>query len=389
MSSLTLYIHLPWCVKKCPYCDFNSHALPQDGGQPERYLQAVLADLEQALPAVWGRSISAVFIGGGTPNVFSPQWIDELLAGCRARLPWLAGIEVTMEANPGAAGQADQIDWKGYRQAGVNRLSVGVQSFHGPSLVALGRVHTAEQAEQAVRQAVGVFDRVNLDLMYGLPGQSLGLAEQDLQTALGLGIGHLSLYQLTIEPNTWFAHQPPVLPDDDLVFEMQQSLTAMLAQAGLDRYEVSAYARPGQRCAHNLNYWQFGDYLGIGAGAHSKLTRPGLADDQGPTVVRENCVRRPQDYMDQALAGQAAHRRQQLVAAQELPFEFMLNALRLVEGVPPALFRERTGLPIETVLPAIGQAVQKGLLQADVSCWRPTARGLDFLNDLQALFLHQ
>lgn len=392
-GSLTLYIHLPWCVQKCPYCDFNSHGLDglsRDGldlvRAEQRYIEALLADLEQALPLVWGRAISAVFIGGGTPNVFSPSAIDQLLAGCRSRLPWLPGIEVTMEANPGAG--RDQSDWLGYRQAGINRLSVGVQSFHAQSLAALGRVHTVDQAQAAVTQAAQVFDRVNLDLMYGLPGQSLQMASDDLATGLSLGVGHLSLYQLTIEPNTVFANKPPVLPDEDLIYDMQLALMDQLAQAGLERYEVSAYAKPGQRCAHNLNYWQFGDYLGIGAGAHSKLSAHADAVGAGLMVSRHNCLRRPQDYMEAVSRSDGSHRRQVVVAPHELPFEFMLNGLRLVEGFSPALYRERTGLPLETVLPGVQQAVAKGLLSADVSCWRPSAKGLDFLNDLQELFLH-
>jgi putative oxygen-independent coproporphyrinogen III oxidase len=390
-GSLTLYIHLPWCVQKCPYCDFNSHSLDglaRDGVDlptaEQRYIQAVLADLEQALPLVWGRAISAVFIGGGTPNVFTPQAIDQLLSGCRARLPWLPGIEVTMEANPGAG--RDHGDWLGYRQAGVNRLSIGVQSFDGPSLVALGRVHSADQAQAAVSQASKVFERVNLDLMYGLPGQTLQMAQTDLDTGLSLGVGHLSLYQLTIEPNTRFAVAPPTLPDEDLIYDMQTSLMASLKQAGLDRYEVSAYARPGQRCSHNLNYWQFGDYLGIGAGAHSKVSQH---VEDSLAVTRHNCLRRPQDYIDAVGRADGSHRRSLQVSAQDLPFEFMLNGLRLVEGFAPSLYRERTGLGLESVLSAVQQAVAKGLLTADVSCWRPTAKGLDFLNDLQELFLHQ
>ena len=402
-GSLTLYIHLPWCVQKCPYCDFNSHGLDglsRDGldlvSAEQQYIEALLADLEQALPLVWGRAISAVFIGGGTPNVFSPQAIDQLLAGCRARLAWLPGIEVTMEANPGAG--RDQADWLGYRQAGINRLSVGVQSFHAQSLAALGRVHTADQAQNAVTQATQVFDRVNLDLMYGLPGQTLQMACDDLAMGLSLGVGHLSLYQLTIEPNTVFANKPPVLPEDDLIYDMQLALMNQLDQAGLERYEVSAYAKPGQRCAHNLNYWQFGDYLGIGAGAHSKLSAHADASVNtmsntgsgaaGLVVSRHNCLRRPQDYMAAVARRDGSHRRRVAVEPSELPFEFMLNGLRLVEGFSPALYRERTGLPLETVLPAVQQAVAKGLLSADVSCWRPSAKGLDFLNDLQELFLH-
>jgi putative oxygen-independent coproporphyrinogen III oxidase len=390
-GSLSLYIHLPWCVKKCPYCDFNSHSLDgldRDGlslaETEQHYIAALWSDLEQALPLVWGRSISAVFIGGGTPNVFSPQAIDRLLAGCRARLPWLPGIEVTMEANPGAG--RDQGDWLGYRQAGVNRLSIGVQSFDPDSLKTLGRVHTADQAQQAVSQATEVFDRVNLDLMYGLPGQTLELAHRDLATGLGLGVEHLSLYQLTIEPNTWFAHQPPVLPDEDLIYDMQTGLIQELSRAGFERYEVSAYAKPGQRCAHNLNYWHFGDYLGIGAGAHSKISH---YTEASLVVTRHNCLRRPQDYMQAVGQADGSHRRQVPVPAQDLPFEFMLNGLRLVEGFSPSLYRERTGLGLESVLSVVQQAVGRGLLTADVSCWRPTAKGLDFLNDLQELFLHQ
>lgn len=379
---LSLYIHLPWCVSKCPYCDFNSHALPShqpdrlDEGLQQAYVDALLADLEQALPMVWGRRIQTIFVGGGTPNLFSAREVNRLLVGVRERLPLAPGLEVTLEANPAAAQRAE---FEALRQAGVTRLSLGIQSFSDGSLQALGRAHSAGTALQAAQDAVEVFERVNLDLMYGLPGQSVEDALRDLTQALAVGMGHLSLYQLTLEPNTLFAVRPPVLPDEDTLAEMQDALLDRLQQQGLARYEVSAYARTGERCQHNLNYWQFGDYLGIGAGAHSKLSLP----DQG--IVRQTCIRRPEDYLRAAREGAA--RRTERVEADALPFEFMLNATRLVDGFAPSLYSERTAQPLEDLLPAAGLAVRKGLLECAPDCWRPTRRGMDFLNDLQALFL--
>ena len=373
---LSLYVHLPWCLLKCPYCDFNSHAAPRS--LPEvRYLDALRADLEAALPLVWGRPVVSVFIGGGTPSLFSPEGIDRLLSDIRARLPLAPDCEVTLEANPGTF---ERERFRAFRGAGVTRLSIGVQSFDDGLLRAIGRVHDAQQARAAVAEAAGAFDTFNIDLMYALPGQSLELLHADLDAALGFAPPHLSVYHLTLEPNTVFAtHPPPQLPDDDLAARMLDAIVERGAAAGLQRYEVSAFARAGQRCAHNLNYWQFGDYLGIGAGAHSKISFP-------HRVVRQQRWREPARYIEQALAG-AALSQDHEVARADLPFEFMLNALRLREGFEAALFLERTGLPASTIAAAVQQAVQRGLLQADLHRLRPSARGFDFLSDLQALFL--
>lgn len=376
---LSLYIHLPWCLRKCPYCDFNSHELR--GEIPaEGYVESLVADLEQSLPQVWGRTVQSIFIGGGTPNLFAPAQIDRLLVAVRARLRLAPMAEVTLEANP-AAVREESADWLAYKHAGVTRISVGVQSFDGPSLWALGRMHGADQAITAVEGAVATFDRVNLDLMYGLPEQTLEKAHADLTQALRLGVGHLSLYQLTLEPNTLFAVRPPVLPDEDTIWEMQTALLDVLENAGLSRYEVSAYARPGQRCQHNLNYWQFGDYLGIGAGAHSKLSLPAEG------IVRQWCVRQPQGYQQSVARADGSHRQTQRVAVKDLGFEYMLNGLRLVEGVSVAAFTERTGRPAEDLLQGIAQAGERGLLTTVDGYWRATPRGFDFLNELQALFL--
>lgn len=379
---LGLYVHLPWCLRKCPYCDFNSHESRGDESF-EGYVESLVRDLEMSLAQVWGRSVQSVFIGGGTPNLFSPQRIDSLLMALRARLRLLAGAEITMEANPAAA-QGESADWKAYRDAGVTRVSIGVQSFNTKSLQALGRMHSGAQAAEAVARAVAVFDRVNIDLMYGLPGQNVQQAMEDLGQALRLGPGHLSLYQLTLEPNTQFAVQPPVLPDDDVIGEMQETLLQALRDAGFARYEVSAFARSGQSCQHNRNYWEFGDYLGIGAGAHSKLTLPELG------IVRQTCVRQPQGaqgYLATVARGDGRHRQSRPVPDRDLPFEFMLNGLRLVQGVAVGAYTERTGRPIEDLLPGVTMALKKGLLLEESGYWRPTERGLDFLNDLQALFL--
>ncbi|MFM1880612.1 MAG: hypothetical protein RLZZ344_846 [Pseudomonadota bacterium] len=376
---LSLYIHLPWCIRKCPYCDFNSHevrgALPTD-----HYLQSLIADLEQSLPQVWGRPVQSIFIGGGTPNLFPPSAIDQLLVAVRARLKVAPMAEVTLEANP-AAVREESADWHAYRQAGVTRVSVGVQSFDAGCLQALGRLHSVEQAVEAVAGAVTVFERVNLDLMYGLPGQTVEMAQDDLRQALALGVGHLSLYQLTLEPNTLFAVRPPSLPEEDAIWEMQTVLVQMLEATGLARYEVSAYARPGQRCQHNLNYWEFGDYLGLGAGAHSKLS---LAD-QG--IVRQWCLRQPQAYQQAVVAGDGSHRQTRPVEARDLGFEYMLNGLRLVSGVPVTGYFERTGRPAEDLLPGVAKAQERGLLCTDGHYWRATPRGFDFLNTLQEIFL--
>jgi oxygen-independent coproporphyrinogen-3 oxidase len=387
LPPLALYVHLPWCLKKCPYCDFNSHALraapptpgtaPADDGLPEdRYLDALRADLEASLPFVWGRRIHSIFIGGGTPSLFAPASIDRLLADIRARMPLEPGCEITLEANPGTF---ERDRFRAYRAAGVTRLSIGVQSFDDTKLRAIGRIHDGAQARAAVAEAAAAFETFNIDLMYALPGQTLAEWTADLDAALAFGPPHLSAYHLTIEANTWFARHPPRLPDDDAAAEMLDRVVQRTATAGLDRYEVSGYARAGHRCRHNLNYWQFGDYLGIGAGAHGKLTFP-------HRVIRETRYRDPARYMSEALAGSALAQDVE-VARGELGFEFMLNALRLPEGFDLARFVERTGLPLGAVEAPLAEAERRGLLARDLNRAWPTARGLDFLNDLQALFL--
>lgn len=376
LPPLSLYVHLPWCIHKCPYCDFNSHEMKPGGLPEQRYLDALIADLEAALPLVWGRTIHSVFIGGGTPSLFSPEAIDRLLGDIRARLPLEPDCEVTLEANPGTF---EKDRFKAFRGAGVTRLSVGVQSFNDAHLKALGRVHDRAQALAAVQEAAASFDTYNLDIMYALPGQTLQDVEQDIQTALGLNPPHISIYHLTIEPNTYFAKFPPVVPEDDLAYAMLDRITELTTAAGLERYEVSAYAKPGHRCAHNLNYWQFGDYLGIGAGAHSKLSF-------AHRIVRQVRFREPRLYMDNALAGQAVAQDEE-VSRAELPFEFMLNALRLKDGFELPRFFERTGLTLSAIRKGLDEAEQKGLIARDHLSAKPTARGFDFLSDLQAIFL--
>jgi len=378
LPPLTLYIHLPWCLKKCPYCDFNSHewADPAGGLPQERYLQALRADLEASLPLVWGRPVHSVFIGGGTPSLFTPDAIDRLLSDVRALLRLEADAEITLEANPGTF---ERDRFRGYREAGVTRLSIGVQSFDDRHLQAIGRVHDAAQARAAVAEAAESFDTYNLDLMYALPGQTLADLDRDLDTALGFAPPHLSVYHLTLEPNTYFAKHPPVVPDDDSAYAMLDRITERTGAAGLARYEVSAYARTGHRCFHNWNYWQFGDYLGIGAGAHGKLSF-------AHRVLRQVRWRDPRRYMEQALQGLPVASENE-VAARDLPFEFMLNALRLREGFTLGLFSERTGLPISTVNAALVQAQNRGWLERQGDRLRPTERGFDFLSDLQSLFL--
>ncbi|CAG0949952.1 Heme chaperone HemW [Burkholderiales bacterium] len=378
LPPLSLYVHLPWCIRKCPYCDFNSHEWRRGGdGPPEdAYVDALVADLESALPSVWGRKVPTVFLGGGTPSLFSPEAIDRLLAAIRARLPLAAGAEVTMEANPGTF---ERERFEGFRDAGVNRLSIGVQSFSPRHLAALGRVHDAAEARAAVDAAVELFDEVNLDLMYGLPDQAVDEALADVEEALAFRTKHLSCYQLTLEPNTLFHRHPPPLPDEDEVDAMQSAIEARLERAGFDHYEVSAYARPGHRCMHNVNYWRFGDYLGIGAGAHGKVSSP-------DRVVREVRWKQPIRYLEQAIAGTPAMERRE-VAAGELGFEFMLNVLRLTEGVPATLFAERTGVPLAAIGRELGIATRRGLLDPDPSVLRATPLGRRFLNDLVALFL--
>ncbi len=375
LPPLSLYVHLPWCIKKCPYCDFNSHEVATD--MPEqRYIDALVADLESSLPLIWGRTVHSIFIGGGTPSLFSPQAIDRLLADIRARLRLTPDCEITLEANPGTF---EKDRFRAFRSAGVTRLSVGVQSFDDRHLKALGRVHDRAQAIAAVEEAALAFDTFNLDIMYALPGQTLQNLEQDMQTALALAPPHISIYHLTIEANTYFAKFPPVIPEEDTAYAMLDKITEITEAAGLQRYEVSAYARAGHRCFHNLNYWQFGDYLGIGAGAHSKLSF-------AHRVVRQTRFREPKLYMDKALGGNAVTQDTE-VSRAELPFEFMLNALRLKEGFKLQDFVEKTGLPFTAIAQGLDEAERKGLIERDFVRVKPTERGFDFLNDLQSLFL--
>ena len=383
LPPLSLYVHLPWCLKKCPYCDFNSHEWQSGAGAdlPEqRYLDALCADLEHSLPLIWGRAVHSIFIGGGTPSLFSPRAIDRLISDLRARLNLEADCEITLEANPGTF---EKDRFKAFRAAGVSRLSIGVQSFNDAHLKALGRVHDRDQAVAAVEEAASAFDTFNLDLMYALPGQTLGHLEEDLDTLLAFEPPHVSVYHLTIEPNTVFAKFPPQVPHDDDAYAMLDRITERTALAGMHRYEVSAYAKPNHRCWHNLNYWQFGDYLGIGAGAHSKLSF-------AHRVVRQVRLRDPRMFMDHALDASRAERavsHSEEVARADLPFEFMLNALRLPDGFLLADFSERTGLPVTVLQSALGRAEEKGLITRDLQRVVPTALGLDFLSDLQALFL--
>jgi putative oxygen-independent coproporphyrinogen III oxidase len=376
LPPLSLYVHLPWCIKKCPYCDFNSHEMASGQPPEQAYLDALVADLDAALPLIWGRSVHSIFIGGGTPSLFSPAAIDRLLADLRARLKLSADCEITLEANPGTF---EKDRFKAFRRAGVNRLSLGVQSFDDSQLKALGRVHDRAQALAAAREAAECFDTFNLDLMYALPGQDLAGLDADLSEALALKPPHLSIYHLTIEPNTYFAKFPPTVPEDDLAYDMLDHLVARASQTGLARYEVSAFAQAGHRCWHNLNYWRFGDYLGIGAGAHSKLSF-------AHRVVRQVRVREPKLYMERAMQGQAVSQDSEIGRA-DLAFEFMLNALRLPEGFALQDFTERTGLAPSALQASLAQAQAQGLLEVDLTHARPTARGFDFLNDLQALFL--
>ena len=378
LPPLSLYVHLPWCMKKCPYCDFNSHEWRAGGDLPQqRYVDALMTDVEAALPFIWGRRIHGIFIGGGTPSLFEPDRIERLVADLRARLPLEPGIEITLEANPGTF---ERDRFRAYRAAGITRLSVGVQSFDDAKLHTLGRVHDAAMAHAAVSEAAEVFETYNLDLMYALPGQTLAEFEHDLDHALGFDPPHLSIYHLTIEPNTLFAHQPPPgLPDDELAFDMLDLITQRSAQAGLRRYEVSAFARPGHACRHNLNYWEFGDYLGIGAGAHSKLSFP-------HRVMRQVRHRDPNAYMTQSLAGRAVAQDEE-VARSQLPFEFMLNALRLRDGFELSRFSERTGLALGAIQKPLIEAERRGLVTRDLQRVVPTERGYDLLSDLQGLFL--
>jgi putative oxygen-independent coproporphyrinogen III oxidase len=397
LPPLSLYVHIPWCAKKCPYCDFNSHearaAVPED-----RYVAALVADLEHALPAVWGRRVHSVFLGGGTPSLFSARSIDAILAATRARLALAADAEITLEANPGTV-EAEK--FRDFAAAGVNRISLGIQSFDSRHLQALGRIHDGDEARRAIDIARRNFDNINLDLMYGLPGQSPDEAVADVEAALEYAPAHLSCYHLTIEPNTRFHRFPPRLPDEDATAAMQDAIDARLAEAGYEHYEVSAYAKQvvslksrlvgavthqssvvtqDRRCRHNLNYWQFGDYLGIGAGAHGKISFP-------DRITRETRVKHPERYLEAAETGKPVDARHD-VAPADLGFEFMMNALRLTGGFPSRLFEERAGIPLMHVRKELDEAERRGLIERDYQRIAPTPLGRRFLNDLLALFLH-
>ena len=379
LPPLSLYVHVPWCVKKCPYCDFNSHEARGNaqGEAPEQdYVQALISDLELALPQIWGRRVYSVFFGGGTPSLFSARAIDELLAAFRARLNLAADAEITLEANPGTFEAAK---FRDYRACGINRLSIGIQSFDPAKLQLLGRIHDGEEARRAIGIAQAHFDNINLDLMYALPQQTLRQAEQDIDTALAFGTKHLSAYHLTLEPNTLFHRHPPPLPDGELAADMQDMVEARLARGGYVNYETSAFAQPGRECRHNLNYWRFGDYLGIGAGAHSKLSFP-------DRILRQARHKQPREYMQKTAAG-APVQEEHALTRKDLGFEFMMNALRLSGGFEVALFAERTGLPISAVERPLQEAVLRGLIVRDHVRIAPTIRGQRFLNDLLQMFL--
>lgn len=372
---LSLYVHIPWCVQKCPYCDFNSHEAR--GGIPENdYVAAVVADLESALPQVWGRKISSIFFGGGTPSLLSGEALDRLLTAIRTLLPVLPGAEITLEANPGTVESAK---FAAFRAAGINRLSLGIQSFNPAHLKALGRIHDDQEARRAIGIAKAHFDNFNLDLMYGLPGQTLEEALADIESALSFAPPHLSCYQLTLEPNTAFSTMPPELPEPDQCADMQEAIEARLAHAGYMHYETSAFAQPGHQCQHNLNYWTFGDYLGIGAGAHGKLT---LHD----RVLRQMRWKQPKQYLVRTADGTPIHEENR-IGADELPFEFMMNALRLNQGFDPTLFETRTAQPLSEIEQTLREAEQAGLIERRIGRIAPTERGQRFLNQLLQMFL--
>ncbi|MSQ91692.1 MAG: radical SAM family heme chaperone HemW [Gammaproteobacteria bacterium] len=376
-TALAIYVHLPWCVRKCPYCDFNSHAAP--GRIPEEaYVAALLADLDADLDLATGRTVTSVFLGGGTPSLFGTDAIAGLLTGLTARLPFAADVEITMEANPGTV---EHGRFEGYAAAGVNRVSLGAQSFDAARLKVLGRIHGPEEISVAVSELrAASITNFNLDLMYALPEQTTAGALADLSSAIALGPAHLSHYQLTLEPGTAFYYRPPPLPDDDQAFEMQNECQRMLAAAGFAQYEVSAYAHPGRHCRHNLNYWRYGDYLGIGAGAHGKLT-------VGGQVIRTEKLRMPREYLRRTVEGVGNEDTRRLVPTADMPFEFMLNALRLYEGFTLADFERATGLAAHALEPGLAELAAKTLMAETGGRWRPTGLGFRFLNDLQAAFL--
>ncbi len=377
LPPLSLYIHIPWCIKKCPYCDFNSHSLKM--GLPEAaYIDALLADLQTELPNIWGRPVETIFFGGGTPSLFQAASIDRLLSGVRSLLRLQPEAEITLEANPGTF----EIEkFKGFKDAGITRLSIGVQSFNDTMLERLGRVHNGGEALRAIDTALKLFEKVNIDLMYALPAQTVQTALNDVNTAIATGAGHISAYHLTMEPNTPFGHTPPKgLPQDEAALDIEDAVHGALETAGFIHYETSAFARPHMQCRHNLNYWQFGDYIGIGAGAHGKISFP----DHIERTVRR---RHPNDYLATMQRNPLEAIERKTVAAADLPFEFMMNALRLAEGVPAALLQERTGVPAAHIMAQIETARRRGLLETDPTVFRPTAQGRLFLNDLLQCFL--
>ena len=383
LPPMALYIHFPWCEKKCPYCDFNSHQIKDQssnllgGFDEQRYINALIGDLETELPNIWGRHVHSIFIGGGTPSLLSAAGMDQLLCAVRARINLEPDAEITMEANPGSV-EAEKL--AGFAKAGINRVSLGIQSFQDEQLKVLGRIHNGAEAKRAVQIALNNFKSVNLDLMYGLPNQSLEAARSDIETALSFQTPHLSLYNLTLEPNTYFANFPPKLPSDDEIDAIFEQNLALLTEAGYRRYEVSAYAKKDQECKHNLNYWRFGDYIGIGAGAHGKISYPAKITRQ----VRE---RHPQTYMQAMETKGNALIESREVASKDLPFEFMLNTLRLTDGVDTNTFSERTGLPLSVISKGLDAASKKGLLDENPSKLKATTLGLRYLNNLQEIFL--
>ncbi|NQW70082.1 MAG: oxygen-independent coproporphyrinogen III oxidase-like protein [Betaproteobacteria bacterium] len=382
LPPLSLYIHFPWCEKKCPYCDFNSHQIKEgvglkSGFDEDRYISALIADLETELPRIWGRQVHSIFIGGGTPSLLSAQGIDTLLSAIRARIHLEPDAEITMEANPGSV---ETEKFAGFAKAGITRVSLGIQSFQDPQLKALGRIHNGAEAKRAIEIALQHFKSVNLDLMYGLPMQTLDDAKRDVETALAFQTPHLSFYNLTLEPNTYFANFPPKLPSEDQIDAIFEQSLDLLTKAGFKRYEISAYAKPGMECKHNLNYWRFGDYIGIGAGAHGKISFP----DKVTRQVRE---RHPETYMQAMEQKGNALIESKDIPATDLPFEFMLNTLRLTDGVATNTFAERTGLPLSTISKGLDQASKKGLLDPDPTVLKGTPQGLRYLNNLQELFL--
>ncbi len=377
LPPLSLYIHFPWCERKCPYCDFNSHQVKDGGFDEKRYIQSLIADLQTELPNVWGRRVHTIFIGGGTPSLLSPSGLDQLLSHVRALLPLEPHAEITLEANPGSVEAAK---FKEFAQLGVNRVSLGIQSFNDRHLKALGRIHNASEAQAAIEIAQDYFASVNLDLMYALPEQTLDEAKADLLRALSFNTKHLSLYHLTMEPNTYFASHPPSLPTEDESDAMFEFAQPAMLERGYERYEVSAYCKEHQVCRHNLNYWEFGDYIGIGAGAHGKISFPNR-------ITRQIRERHPETYMNKMANDQSACLENRTIEIDDLAFEFMLNGLRLSNGVPTHQFTERTGLPLHRISKAIDQAISKGLLDEDPMRLKATPLGMRYLNDLQELFL--